>query len=316
MIHANAATFGARPAALIKAPSNLGLRPPAPGKEPGTWQAPEALATAGLDDALDPEAVVAMPRPLYDFEEQPGTRLRNGQTMRGFNGALADLVDDCLDDGLFPVVVGGDCSILLGALAGARRHGELALVHLDGHSDFRHPANYDASAGISAVAGMDLALATGRGEALMTEWDARPAPLVPDARVVQIGEREGRDADFAWPDVLETAITQIDMFWTRDEGGEAVLARAFAALDREPGFPFWLHFDVDVLDQAVMPAVDSPGSPGLDENEAAALLRGFVASPRCIGIDVTIFDPDLDPDGAYAGLIVRLLQAGLAPLAG
>lgn len=302
---------GVRDIALIKAPSNLGLRPPAPGKEPGTWQAPAALARAGLDEALRPERVVELPRPRYDFGEQSGTRLRNGQSARRFNEELADVVEHALREGLFPVVIGGDCSILLGALAGARRFGELALVHIDGHSDFRHPGNYDAAATLSAIAGMDLALATGRGEALMTDWDGRPGPLAPEERVVQIGERESRDRDWAWPDVLETAITQIDIFWAREHGIPAVLERAFATLDRFPSLPFWAHLDVDVLDQVVMPAVDSPGSPGLNYDEVSALLRGFLASPRCLGLNVTIFDPDLDPDGGYATCLVRMLGEGI-----
>jgi arginase len=299
--------------ALIKAPSNLGLRPPAPGKEPGAWQAPEALARAGMDEALRPERVVELPRPRYDFGEQPGTRLRNGQSVRRFNEELADAVESALNDRQFPVVIGGDCSILLGALAGARRCGDLALVHIDGHSDFRHPGNYVPASWLSAIAGMDLALATGHGEALMTDWDGRPGPLVPEERVVQIGERENRDPDWAWRDVFDTAITQIDVFWAREQGMPAVLARAFATLDRTPEMPFWTHLDVDVLDQEVMPAVDSPGSPGFDFDEVATLLRGFLSSPRCLGLNVTIFDPDLDPDGGYAARLARMLSEGIVP---
>lgn len=298
---------------LVKAPSNLGLRPPAPDKEPGTWRAPEALAQAGLDAALRPERIVALPRPAYDFGEQPGTRLRNGQTLRRFNEELAGVVEGVLRDGLFPIVVGGDCGVLLGALAGARRLGELAMVHIDGHSDWRHPGNYDPATTLSAVAGMDLALATGRGEAIMTEWDGRPAPLVLEARVVQIGERESRDPSWPWRDVLATDITQLDIFWIREHGLPAALERAFATLDRTPDLPFWLHLDVDVLDQKLMPAVDSPGSPGLDFAEVSRLLGEFLASPRCLGLDVTIFDPDLDPDAAYAAALVEMLRDGIGP---
>ena len=295
---------------LINAPTNLGLRPPAPGKEPGTWRAPQALAQAGLDDGIRPASTISLDRPPYDFDPQAGTRLRNGRTLRAFDERLAAAVEEALVAGRFPVVVGGDCGVLLGALAGARRSGELALVHIDGHSDFRHPGNYD-TATISAVAGMDLALATGRGETLLTDWDDRPGPLVPDARVVQIGERESRDPDWAWPDVLQTGITQLDMFWIQDHGIPAVLERAFQVLDQTPSLPFWTHFDVDVLDQTVMPAVDSPGSPGLGFSDGARLLRGFLSSPRCLGLDVTIFDPDLDPDGVYAVEIVQMLREGL-----
>jgi arginase len=46
-----------------------------------------------------------------------------------------------------------------------------------------------------------------------------------------------------------------------------VIARTLAVLGKLPAWPFWIHLDVDVLDQAVMPAVDSPGSPGIDETD-------------------------------------------------
>lgn len=293
--------------ALIKAPSNLGLRPLRLGHEPGTWRAPEALTKAGLLDALSPARVVDLPRPRYQNGEQPGTRLRNGHAIRAFNLSLADAVFSAMRAAEFPTVAGGDCSILLGALAGVRRVTPVALVHIDGHSDFRHPGNYDSSAMLGAAAGMDLALATGRGEPLLTEWPAMPAPLVPDQHVIQIGEREGRNPDFAWPDVNDTAITRIDVFTAQEIGGEGVLARAGEVL-AHIGRPYWVHLDIDVLDQAVMPAVDSPGSPGIDPEDLSILLQGLLHNPRCIGLDVTIFDPDLDPNGAFAGLIVSLLR--------
>ena len=70
---------------------------------------------------------------------------------------------------------------------------------------------------------------------------------------------------------------------------------------------YWLHLDIDVLDQAVMPAVDSPGSPGIDPDDLVAILSALVAGPACIGMDMTIFDPDLDPTGELAALLVSLL---------
>lgn len=180
---------------VIAAPSNLGLRPLRPQHEPGTWRGPAALIAAGLLDAIGTHDILELPRPIYSPEAQLGTRLRNGHTMRAFNLALVDAVREAHRKCGFALVIGGDCSILLGALAGARHSGPLSLVHIDGHSDFRHPGNYDAKHSLGAVAGMDLALATGRGEALATEWPGISSPLVVDAQVVQLGERENRDAD-------------------------------------------------------------------------------------------------------------------------
>jgi arginase len=277
---------------------------------PGTWRAPAALTAAGLVEAVRPARVLDLPRPPYSPGAQPGTRLRNGPAMRAFNLALAAAVEAAARDGAFPVVVGGDCSVLLGALAGRRRLGPLALVHIDGHSDFRHPGNYDAGAAPGSAAGMDLALATGRGEALMTSWPGAPAPLVPDAAVVQLGEREGRDADFAWPDVRDTEITRLEVFEALALAPDELLARVRAPLDRA-GWPFWVHFDVDVLDQGVMPAVDSPGSPGLDPDALAHVLGALLADARCCGLTLTVFDPDLDPTGRHAARLVALLGASL-----
>jgi arginase len=292
-----------RPLHLILAPSNLGLRPPAPGHEPGTWRAPEALLAAGLAQAVRPAARSALPRPAYDFEAQPGTRWRNGHGIKAFNEELAGGIAGALVDGRLPLVVGGDCSILLGCLAGARRSGEIALVHIDGHSDFRNPRNHDFDAEIGAVAGADLALAVGLGDGLLTDWGERGS-LVRDINVIQIGEREAHDPGWIWGDIAETAITQLDIFELLERGTSHALALARAATG---ALPFWVHIDLDVIDQVFLPAVDSPGSPGLDFAQLAALLQPLVASRDCIGCDLTIFDPELDPEGIYARRITAML---------
>lgn len=292
---------------LIRAPFNLGLRPLRPGHEPGTWRAPQALTQAGLVEALAPARVIDLDRPAYSTEPQPGTTLRNGPAIRAFNLKLADIVADTVGRGAFALVVGGDCTILLGALAGARRSGQLSLVHVDGHSDFRHAGNDDDNLPLGSAAGMDLAAATGRGEPLLTEWPGIEGPLLRDDRVVQLGERENRDADYAWHDIEATEMTLIDVFAAREMGAAGVLARMEPVLARSGG-RFWLHFDVDALDQSLMPAVDSPGSPGVDPDELVAILGALVARPGCVGMDVTIFDPDLDPNGELAAWLVGLLR--------
>jgi arginase len=293
----------ARPLHLILAPCSLGLRSLTPGHEPGTWRAPEALLAAGLRQAVQPAAEAALAKPVYDFGPQPGTRWRNGHGIRAFNEALAERVAAALAAGQFPLVVGGDCSILLGCLAAARRSGELALVHVDGHSDFRNPANHDFAAEIGAVAGADLALAIGFGEPLLTDW-GQQGPLVHPAHVIQIGEREARHPDWAWRDIVDTAVTRIEIFELPERGMDWALERSRAVTGT---LPFWLHVDLDVIDGALMPAVDSPGSPGLDFDQLAALLRPLAASASCLGCDLTIFDPERDPDGTYARRITAML---------
>ena len=108
---------------IVIAPSNLGLRPTESGGQPGTWRAPQVLTDAGLARALDAEEIIPLGRPTYEFEAQAGTRIRNGLSIRAFSLQLSEKVREILKRHQFPVVIGGDCSILLGSLHGMRRAG-------------------------------------------------------------------------------------------------------------------------------------------------------------------------------------------------
>ncbi|MDK8264914.1 arginase family protein [Pseudomonas oryzihabitans] len=68
-----------------------------------------------------------------------------------------------------------------------------------------------------------------------------------------------------------------------------------------------MHLDIDVLNQTVMPAVDSPDSPGIPPDDLLIIIAAFVANARCRGMTVTVFDPDLDPDERLASTIGNLL---------
>ena len=288
---------------LIAAPWSIGLRPNAAGVEPGTWRAPQVLREAGLVERLGAATVVELCRPPYSFEAQPGSRIRNGVTLREHGLRLAAAVGEALKAGRTPVVVGGDCSVLLGCLAGARRRGQCGLIHVDGHTDFAHPGNHDFTT-LRAAAGMDLALASGRGELLLTHWPAVDGPLVEDRLIVHLGDRTG--ADEPTDPSLTIGIDEI-----LASGVDDSARRALAHLDRCGVRPLWLHVDLDVLDAAELSAVDSPGSPGLRFDQLAALLALVHASGRVIGVDIAIYDPDLDPGQVHAQSIVDCVGAGL-----
>ncbi len=295
---------------IVLAPSNLGLRPLQAGHQPGTWQAPRTLMAANLAGATGAGEVLALERPAYAFEAQPDTHLRNGQSIRAFSMPLAKVVRDVLDRGRFPLVIGGDCSILLGALYGLRRAGGRGLVHVDGHSDFYQLDAHDTSS-LGSVAGMDLALASGRGEALLTRWPEISAPLVCDEDIIQMGERESPvDRD----QIPGSEIAQITAQHMLAEGIGSAASRAVAKLEAAGIRRAWLHVDLDVLDQDVMAAVDSPGSPGLDFAQLAALVHTLCASGRIAGADFAIYDPERDPGQRHAQPIVECIARGLAGL--
>ena len=63
---------------------------------------------------------------------------------------------------------------------------------------------------------------------------------------------------------------------------------------------------------SALPAGDSPDPGGLSAAELTGLLAAL--APRAVGAQVTVFDPDLDPDGSHARLLTDILVTGLAPL--
>lgn len=324
---AGAALFGSRaaraaraaqearlPVSLVLAPSNLGLRPER-GRQPGTWRAPQVLMEAGLRDALDAVAAHRLERPLYQFDAQPGTRIRNGNSIRAFSLALAAKVKDILAVHRFPVVIGGDCSVLLGSLLGLRQAGGKGLVHVDGHSDFAQEKSYATPQTLGSAAGMDLALATGRGEALLTDWPD-VGRLADDADTIQVGERGRHQPGFMeyYGDILSTEITRVDVQEVIGDGTSAAAGRVIGRLEGRALDRAWLHVDLDVLDEKVMPAVDSPGSPGFDYRQLAELVSALVASGRIAGADFAIYDPERDSGHAHARGIVDCIAEGLRPL--
>ena len=291
-----------KPVSVIDAPSNLGLRPPAPGREPGVRRLASVLRRRGMVGRLgagDGGVVVPPPySPAWD-----GKTVRNGAAIGKFSVELAGRVASVLAGGRFPLVVGGDCSILIGNMLALRRAGRYGLVFVDGHLDFRHQGN---SPNVGAAAGEDLALVTGRGQESLANIEGR-GPLVRDEDVVAFAEREG---DPETRDILETEISVWDLAAVRSIGPAEAAARAVGRFEDNGVDGFWVHLDADVLDDAVMPAVDSRQPGGLGYAELIPALRVLLRSRLAVGMDVTIFDPDGDPTGEIAeGLLSALEKA-------
>lgn len=297
--------------ALIGAPSNLGLRPPEPGCVPGTAKAPEALREAGLharliaSGARDAGTVLA---PRYRDDLRPGTaRLRNHDAIVAYTRSLAVRVGECLERNDAPLVLGGDCSILMGAGLALSRRGRFGFVHLDGHTDFRHPANSDAC---GALAGEDLAAAVGLHWDSIADIDGR-RPYFRREDSVHAGCRADDEHLDEVANALALTLTAAQV---RERGPERVAAEILEIVDRRSLAGFWIHLDVDILDPSVMPAVDSPDAGGLFADELGSLVS--LLAPRAVGAQVTVFDPDLDPSGALAHLMTDLLAEAMPELGG
>ncbi|MFE5718844.1 arginase family protein [Streptomyces erythrochromogenes] len=294
---------------LLDAPSNLGLRPPAPGTVPGVYKLAGALREQGLLARLGArEGGVVVP-PRYDRGDwKEGDGVFNADALAAYTVALADRIERHLKAGEFPVVLGGDCSIQLGASLAMRRTGRYGLAAVDGSADFRHPGNTAVNGPVGAAGGEELALATGRGQSSLSDLEGL-APYLRDEDVRLFGIRDG-DADLL--ELAEAGIFAATVGEIRRRGAAAVARSALDGLHPPVTDGFWVHLDADVLDPEAMPAVDSPDPGGLLPEEVAELLGVLVGSPRCVGLNVTIYDPDLDPDGRAGALLADLVAGAFA----
>ncbi|MEU8225448.1 arginase family protein [Kribbella sp. NPDC048915] len=240
--------------------------------------------------------------PRYDWASwSPGDGVFNAAAMAKYSVQLADRLTGFIERGDFVVLLGGECSNLLGPALALKRLGRYGVVYIDGHSDFR---TVDNSPYVGAAGGEALALVTGRGQPDLTDLEGR-GPYTLDSDAVLLGIRA--DDDYLG-DVEKAGIP----VWPAAKIAEDPAGAADGTLEHLDHLDgFWVHLDVDILDAAIMPAVDSPDPGGIDHDQLRALLRPLLAAPKCAGINIGIFDPDLDPDGRYATELTDTLVAAL-----
>lgn len=290
----------------IDAPSVLGLRPT------GVQRLPEALKTAGLLEGFETRDAGRLDPPPYCSRRDEETRLLNPTKIRDYSLHLAGRVGDVLGEGRFPVVLGGDCSVLIGCMLALRRRGRYGLFFVDGHSDFYLPEQSETG----EAADSDLALVSGRGPDIVTDVDGRK-PLVRDEDAVVFGYRDAEEAaSYGSQDVKDTNMSVFDLARVRELGVEGAARSAVGGLLREELSGFWVHLDADVLDDEVMPAVDYRMPDGLSFEELSELLRVLLGTGRAVGMDVTIFNPALDGDGRIARGFASAINAGLRGVGG
>lgn len=298
-----------RSIAIVGAPTSIGIRTYDNGEPRQLDRAPGVLRELGLVQRLGASDLGDVIPPAYrDYVRPPG-RARNEAEVGAYCRTLGDRVEEATKDNRFAVVLGGDCSIVLGCLLGARKsaQGSVGLVYLDAHADFGTPEESRTG----SVASMCLALAVGRGETPLARLTG-DAPLVHGKDVVLIGRRDAAEPWYGHAALAASPILDIPGAVLSDRGvvdvATAALKRVTSPGSSEELHGFWIHLDADVINPTVMPAVDSPTPGGPTIEELVDLLTPLVRHPRALGLELTIYDPGLDPDRSCATRLVSLLE--------
>jgi arginase len=285
---------------VVSAPSILGLR------LSGVEELANNLLAADLTSHLHVRHAVRHVNTLntsYNDQRDAQTNCLNPQLIKEFSLSLGEAVTIVKKNENFPVVLGGDCSILIGIMPALKLQGTYGLIFLDAHADFYQPERSVTG----EVADMDLAIVTGRGPSVLTNIN-NLQPYVEDKNVIHIGQRDIEETiKYRSRDIRETSIKCFSLAEIEERGIENTTTAVLQYAQQLPVEACWIHFDTDVLSDEINPAVDYRLPGGLLFNHVEYLLRHLLTSISIAGISVTCFNPKLDPDGSIAGNIVQCL---------
>lgn len=284
----------------------LGAPTSAAALSAGHEGAPAALRNAGLIERL--ESIGYQVTDLGDDRQQvykpdeESPRARNLRAVIAALEALKPRVEQAVKSAALPLIVGGDCSIALATVAGARRYfRHVSMIYMDRDADLNTPATTPSG----CVDGMVVSHLAGRGAAeLVRFWGEPPLVREPDLALFGIDRTDPSEDE-----VLRKSPLRIFNSDQIRRSGAAAAAKV--ALDRihAQNSEFVLHFDVDVI--AGFAATNYPGSGGLTLDDVREALDVFAQEKNLAAIEVTAYNPAKDPEGAAAATIIDLLAGAL-----
>ncbi|HTR45898.1 MAG TPA: arginase family protein [Verrucomicrobiae bacterium] len=280
----------------------LGSPTSAAAMSAGHEGAPAALRAAGLIERLTSIGYSVTdlgddPQQLFQQDDE-SPRARNIPRVIAALEALKPRVEQAVKSGALPVILSGDCSVVLATIAGVRRYfRNVGLIYVDRDADLNTPATTRSG----CVDGMVISHVVGRGAAELVRFWSEP-PLVREPDLALFGTAR---LDPPEEDVL--ARTPLRRYLASDVQRQGAAAAAQAAIDgvHAGAHDFVLHFDVDVI--ADFSATNYPAPDGLRLDEVRDALEVFARQKHLAAIDVSAYNPAKDSDGSGAKRIVDLL---------
>jgi arginase len=298
------ASKGRKKIRIIGAPLDLGAG------HRGVDMGPSAFRVAGIHQAVrhlgiavenfgDIEAHVAETR-------DPGNpHLKYLKEIRATCVTLRNVVTRTMDEGVIPVVLGGDHSIAMGTIAGVARHfrrqkQKPGLVWFDAHAD----ANTEHTSPTGNIHGMPMAVCLGLGaKDLLSIYDAK-GPMIDGERAAIIGLRSVDLKERA--NVAQVGIGAFTMRHIDERGMRAVMEAAIVrALNGTAGIH--VSIDLDAVDPEEAPGVGTPSPGGIGYREMHLALEMLADTDRVCSVELVEVNPVLDRANQTAKLGVELL---------
>jgi arginase len=279
------------------------------GRAGGTEHAPAALREAGLVERLGIADRGDLDVRIRGEERDPETGIVGSPDVLAMTRTLREAIGEMVSAGERPLVLGGCCSLVPGALAGVRdAAGVVGIANVDGHVDV-----YDGETSPTGEgADMPLGVAFGLGPARWVEVSGG-ASTGPGQAVI-LGARDPEEAEDIAP-LLAGGLADLLVLSPDDlrSGGLGASGQHSAERLAERAERFWIHLDVDVLDEQAMPATDYLMPGGLEWDELAELLGPLCASPAVAGLSIGCVNPEKDPGGRLTRRTSDLVANALTP---
>jgi arginase len=287
----------------------LGVPIDSAGGAIGTTFMPAVLRETGVVAALGAEDLGDLDTLIEPPERDRTTGIVGSDSVLRVTRTIREAVRRTVDPADLTVILGGCCSLAVGAIAGLRDavEGDVGVVYCDGHLDL-----YDGhNSPTGEAADMPLAVALGLGP---TAWvEAAGGRLLEPGDVALLGFRdldEAKGFGSVTPADLPGMLARNTDAIRRDGPGRtAAEARASVAPDDRP---FAVFVDLDILDPSVFPN-DAPVPDGIDWPDLRDLLTPLVSDPACLALAVACYNPERDPERESAGRIVELLKDVAGP---
>ena len=278
----------------------------------GQDEAPAALRAAGFVERLRTEGVEVedhgdLLHEVFVADEMASTA-RSLSTVLRVARAVSGAVADTLAEGALPLILGGDCTITVGVVAGAqRRDPGTGLLYLDGDADLATPAT--TSSGV--LDAMGIAHLLGLADTDLARLGTA-VPMLTDERLALIGYDE-TDPDTFSAEVLRDHPALVRFADHQVRADPAGCARsAVDALERHTS-SLVVHFDVDVVDSRDLPLANFPHyGTGIPLAAAGDVLGTLCAAPTLAAIVLTEVNPSYDPSGDQLARYVDTVAAAIA----
>ncbi len=270
----------------------------------GMGEAPAALRKAGLGKVLDRATdmgnieLTSLKKDVIEGKVKNLSNFRDA-TSRIYNAAKSVQAEQVF-------VLGGECSVAVGALAGLSEvfSGKPGMLWMDAHGDFNTPETSPSG----YIGGMCLAMACGRSPGLGLEMGGRGYSLGEEC-LVQVGSRA-----LDPPEVAALSASPAKLYTAQQvkkTGAAYVAEEAARHLDNSSD---WIvcHLDVDVTDPELIPSVNYPTPGGLTLEETTVIVRTLLKTKKMRVLELAAYNAAKDRRGSSARKIVDLVKAVLS----